>query len=266
MIEAVETYPRLEEAAQALARGGARFMAGGTVAMREVNYGTFGAARIVRTSDPAFRSLSASGDRIEIGAGVTLAQVLEARELEFLHPVARLVGGPAVREAATVGGNLFAPHPYGDLAAALLALGATARMAEGREMPLADLLAQREGAGLVASLTLQRPRRGEFGFRKLSRVKPKGVSVLSVAVRAPGAPSRVSGAGIAFAGMGARPMRAEAAERALEGVRLDASSVAAACSAAAEGLSPPDDPLASAWYRAEVAGVQLRRCLLEDMR
>ncbi|MEO0680526.1 MAG: FAD binding domain-containing protein [Pseudomonadota bacterium] len=265
MIEAVETYPRLAEAAAALARGGARFMAGGTVAMRDANYGRFGAPRLVRTTDPAFRALSAQGDRIEIGAGATLAQVLESRELAALHPVARLVGGPAVREAATVGGNLFAPHPYGDFAAALLALGAVARLAEGREMPLADLFAQRDRVGLVASLSLQRPRRGEFGFRKLSRVKPKGVSVLSVAVKAPGAPSRVSGAAIAFAGMGPHPLRAAAAERALEGARRDHAGVAAACAAAAEGLSPPDDPLASAWYRAEVAGVQLRRCLLEDM-
>lgn len=263
MIEAVETYGRLEEAAAALARGGARFMAGGTVAMRDVNYGEFGAARIVRTTDPAFRAVAAAGDRMELGAGVTLADVLERRELEFLHGAARRVGAPAVREAATVGGNLFAPHPYGDFAAALLALDGVARIVGGGEVPLAEFLARREG--LVGAVSVARPRRGEFGFRKLSRVRPKGVAVMSVAVWAPGAPSRVSGARVAWSGMGPHPMRGTAAERALEGARLDASGVAGAVAAAAEGLSPPDDPLASAWYRAEVAGVHLRRCLLEDM-
>jgi xanthine dehydrogenase small subunit len=44
--------------------------------------------------------------------------------LAFLAPVARSIGGPAVRAAATVGGNLFAPSPYGDFSVALLALGA----------------------------------------------------------------------------------------------------------------------------------------------
>ncbi len=56
-----------------------------------------------------------------LGAGVTMSQILASRELEFLHPVARVIGGPAVRNMATVGGNLFAPAPYGDLTAALLA-------------------------------------------------------------------------------------------------------------------------------------------------
>ena len=51
-----------------------------------------------------------------------MAAILAERELSYLHPVARIIGGPAVREAATVGGNLFAPSPYGDFAAALLAL------------------------------------------------------------------------------------------------------------------------------------------------
>ena len=49
--------------------------------------------------------------------------ILANRELALLHPAARSVGGPAVRAQATVGGNLFAPPPYGDFAAALLALG-----------------------------------------------------------------------------------------------------------------------------------------------
>ena len=79
---------------------------------------------------PSARSAPA-GARIVLGAGVTMAQILASRELAFLHPAARAVGGPAVRSAATVGGNLFAPAPYGDFAAALLALDA-AVSASGR--------------------------------------------------------------------------------------------------------------------------------------
>ena len=33
------------------------------------------------------------------------------------------------------------------------------------------------------------------------------------------------------------------------------------CAAALEGLDPPTDPLATAWYRREVAGIHLRRLL-----
>ena len=64
--------------------------------------------------------------------------------------------------------------------------------------------------------------------------------------------------------MGATALRAKSAERALEGRPLDAAAISAAANAALEGLSPVDDALASAWYRREVAGVQLRRLLSGD--
>ncbi|MEX2520331.1 MAG: xanthine dehydrogenase family protein subunit M, partial [Paracoccaceae bacterium] len=111
-----------------------------------------------------------------------------------------------------------------------------------------------------------RPRDGEFRWRKVSRVKPKGVSVMSIAAWLPGAPGRVTAARVAFGAMGPTPLRARAVEQALEGARLDEAGIARALSAATEGLEPPDDPLASAWYRREVAPVHLRRLLLEEPR
>ena len=65
----------------------------------------------MRSTDPSFLHIAASSGRVELGAGVTMAAILAERELAFLHPVARAVGGPALREAATVGGNLFAHSP-----------------------------------------------------------------------------------------------------------------------------------------------------------
>jgi len=57
------------------------------------------------------------------------------------------------------------------------------------------------------------------------------------------------------------PIRARAAERALEGRALDAAAIGAAAAVIGEGTSPPDNALASAWYRREVAGVHLKRLL-----
>ena len=48
----------------------------------------------------------------------------EAVPIAALQAATREVGGPAVQNMATVGGNLFARAPFGDLAPALLALGA----------------------------------------------------------------------------------------------------------------------------------------------
>ncbi len=64
--------------------------------------------------------------------------------------------------------------------------------------------------------------------------------------------------------MGPMPLQATAVERVLDGQSLDAATIARAAQVAVEGLDPPTDALASAWYRREVAGVHLKR-LLERM-
>jgi CO/xanthine dehydrogenase FAD-binding subunit len=60
------------------------------------------------------------------------------------------------------------------------------------------------------------------------------------------------------------PLQSTAVERVLEGQSLDTATIARAAQIALEGLDPPTDALASAWYRREVAGVHLKR-LLERM-
>jgi len=263
----VKTFPRLAEAAGALSQDrGARFLAGGTLVMRSVNEADLAIETIVRSTDPSFVHIAVSSGRVELGAGVTMAGILAERDLAYLHPVARAVGGPAVREAATVGGNLFAPSPYGDFTAALLALDATLMLAGGfgqREVPLEDFLGRRDrGAVLVSSVVFKRPAADAFRFLKVTRVHPKGVSVLSIAVQLPSASGRISGARIAYGAMGPSPVRAKAAERALEGRTLDAAGIAPTWAVAADGTAPVDDAIASAWWRRKILPVHLRRLLL----
>ena len=263
MTVTVKTFARLDDAAGALAseRGG-RFLGGGTLLMRAINEADPTIVSIVRSTDPSLRNIALAPARIELGAGVTMAAILAERDLAFLHPVARAVGGPAVRQAATVGGNLFAPSPYGDFATALLALDASVRFAAGqRELALEELLGRRErGALLVASVAFKRPE--ALRFAKVTRVHPKGLAVLAIAAQLPHASGRVVGARIAYGAMGGAPMRARAAERALEGRALDAAGVASALAVAADGTSPADDAIASAWWRREILPVHLRRLLL----
>ena len=66
--------------------------------------------------------------------------------------------------------------------------------------------------------------------------------------------------------MGPTPLRSAGAERALEGQTLSASVIESAAAAATEGLDPPTDEIASAWYRREVAGVHLARLMTEMER
>ena len=268
----VETYDRIEEAARALgASRSAKFLGGGTLVMRAVNAGDQSFDTIIRLRDPAFRTIRTEGDGVVMGGGVTMAAVAASRDLAFLAPVARVIGGPAIRNMATVGGNLFVYGNYGDFTAALLALGATVGVASsGRSgIPIDDFLRDRDryATSLVQSVTVPRPRDANaFRFLKVSRVKPKGVAVMSIAANVPQSGGRVQGARIAYASMGPLPLRATAVERVLEGQPLDTATIERAAAAAVEGITPPTDALATSWYRAQVAGVHLKRLLAGERR
>jgi CO/xanthine dehydrogenase FAD-binding subunit len=245
----------------------ARLLSGGTLIMRDINEGRLTDGLILRLVDPAYRQITLSG-RVELGAGVTMAAILKRRELAYLHGPAQAIGGPAVRNMASIGGNLFAESPYGDFTVALLALDAQVMVMQGfgapRAVPLEEFLAGRArgGQGLVTAVQFAAPQNAaDFRFRKVSRVKPKGLAVLSMAAHLPMSGGRVNGARIAYGAMGPVPIRAKAVERALEGKALDTAAITAARAAAAEGIRPVTDAIASEWYRREVLPVHLARLL-----
>ncbi|QIO34938.1 FAD binding domain-containing protein [Bradyrhizobium sp. 1(2017)] len=268
MAVTVKTFASAGEAAGALSSDrSARYLGGGTLVMRALNEGDVSVSTIVRASDQALTRIDASGPRVTLGAGVSFARVLAERDLAFLHAPARSIGGPAVRNMGTVGGNLFAPNPYGDFTVALLALDATVAVQGSfgaRDVAIEEFLQSRErqSGALVLSVSCTRPASAEaFRYRKVARIKPKGGSVITLAAHLPVSGGRIAGARIALGSMAPTQIRAKGAERALEGRSLDAATIAAAASAASEGTSPSDNALSSAWYRREIVGVHLRRLL-----
>ena len=264
----VRTFATSGEAASALSsERDARYFGGGTLVMRALNEGDVSISTIVRASDHAMTRIDATGSRITLGASVTFARILAERDLAFLHAPARSIGGPAVRNMGTVGGNLFAPVPYGDFTVAMLALNATVSVQGGlggRDIPIEEFLQSRDrqAGSLVLAISFARPGGTEaFRYRKIARIKPKGGAVITLAAYLPINGSRIVGARVALGSMAPTQIRARAAERALEGRSLDAATIASAASAAAEGTSPSDNALGSAWYRREIVGVHLRRLL-----
>lgn len=264
----VETFSQIDEAARALSSNPqARIFGGGTILMRAVNEGDQSFDTLFRLTDPALKDIRIEGDRVVIGAGVTMAEIIRHRDLSFLADAARAVGGPAIRTSATIAGNLLAPPPYGDLATALVALGAEIRMVGhgSANVPIDDFMRDRatNPGRVIAAVSV--PRLSDpaaLRFVKVTRVKPKGIALMSMAALLPRSGGRIDGFRIAFGNMGPVPIRVAAVERALEGASLDEAAVSRAAAAATEGLDPPTDALASAWYRREVAPVHLKRLLL----
>ena len=165
----------------------ARFIGGGTIAIRDVNYGDGFVRRLVLPEGLRLDEIHVDAGRASLGAAVTMARVAAHAQLGFLKPVAGSIGGPAIRAMATVGGNLFAPYPFGDFTVAMLALGAavTVEGPDGRQtLDLEDFLSGTVSpVSVVLSLSFELP--DALRFAKVVRRKPHGASVLSVAAVLP---------------------------------------------------------------------------------
>jgi CO/xanthine dehydrogenase FAD-binding subunit len=74
----------------------------------------------------------------------------------------------------------------------------------------------------------------------------------------------VTSALVALGGAGPRPIRARSVEGALLGKPLDRESVTAAAALAVNDAAPFSDAYASAWYRARVLPVHIRRAILGE--
>lgn len=259
----LQTFDKIADATKALQAKGARYLGGGTLAIRDVNEGSIAFNTLVRSTDKSLGAIIVKGGSVSLGASVTMAQVASHKGLQFVAPAARAIGGPAIRNMATVGGNLFTEAPYGDFTVALLALGAEVVIGKRKLTIDAFLASRHKQHGIVTAVRFDKIPTDEFHFVKVTRVKPKGTSVVTIAVRTTTKhDGTISSARIALGCLAGKPMRAKKAEIALIGSRLTEQGITGAIEAITDGISSITDPVASGWYRREVLPVHFRRLLL----
>lgn len=230
-----------DEAAQILADGAPRCVAlgGGTIVMPLFADGTAPFNTLIDLSRIGLDRIdTADGDRI--GAMVTLDGLARHPQMAFLSTAARSIGGPAIRNLATVGGNVAV---CGDLAVALSALGAVIGLRRGHESTTIAVEAWRPDTGegaLIVSITLPRVPRS-LGFYKLARCRHASQAVVTAAVH------RTSNdrLRVAAGGFHQPPSVVEAAD------------LAAAGEALAQIFNPVSDAIASAAYRHRMLPVAL---------
>lgn len=143
----------------ALSRPGARLLAGGTdliPALRRDHPWTAGLRCLVDLRRlPGARGIRRRGSNLRFGALETAGQLSESALVRRLTPAlweaAVATAAPQVRSQATIGGNLMTPHPAGDIATALLGLGATALVVDrlGRRRLSVDALLRVRNRRLV---------------------------------------------------------------------------------------------------------------------
>jgi CO/xanthine dehydrogenase FAD-binding subunit len=253
-----------EEAASLAGEPGTVLMGGGTLLMPQATAGALGAERVVGLHAAGLDYVRRNG-ATAIGAMSPLATLATLDDLPALRSAAREVGGWALRSMATLGGNLYAASPYGDLAPVLLALDATVRLVgpDGERTPaLADWLTEEgDRRPEVLAEVVVPPPRGVTAHRRHARRAANSPAVASAAVRLLIEDGAVTEARVAIGAVAARALRVAAAEERLTGAPADAAAMAEAADAAAAAASPVDDPVASAWYRHRMTAVCVRQAL-----
>jgi xanthine dehydrogenase small subunit len=216
------------------------------------------------------REFSADGDRIDIGAALSLSEI-EARlagRVPLLDELFPQFASRLIRNGATLGGNLGTASPIGDAPPALLALDATlvlASTAGEREVPLAAYFTgyrqsvKRPGE-LIKTIRIPWPAAPVQAFHKIAKRRFDDISGVAVAYALRLADDRtVASIRIGLGGVAATPMRALAAEQALEGRPWTRETAAAAAEEMARAGTPISDHRASQAYRIAM----LRNSLLK---
>ena len=217
-------------------------IAGGTIVMPELTARRIRPAKAMLLTRAGLDGITRADGKVTIGAATPLSALEDGDEP--LATAARHVGDPEIRAQATVGGNLCAQSstdaPRGDLQAALIVLGASVRSGGAggeRTEPIEDFLAN--GAGrLMLDVSYDDAKR-KTGYAAAWRPHAHHYTILAVA-----AAERDGELRVAATGLGPRA------------VMLDPDNPLA-------GLQPPDDAVASGWYRAQILPKLVERALAD---
>jgi carbon-monoxide dehydrogenase medium subunit len=211
-----------------------------------------------------------------IGAAASCARLCESLDVQEQYPglidAASIIGGPAIRERATLGGNLCNAAPSGDTIPAMIVLGAMCVAAgpDGtRTLPVETfctgpgqtVLAPSE---ILVSIHIEPPppRSGAAYLRFIPRgemdIAVAGVGAW-VALNEQG--TQISEARIALAAVAPTPCLASDAAAALVGAAPAEPAFARAAELAQQAASPITDVRGTAAQRRHLVGVLTRRAL-----
>ena len=266
----------LAGALNALAAGGdskAVPMAGGTNLIVDMRAKRERPDRIVGLGEVGeLRGMDFGADRISIGGGTTVTDLLQSPEIAETAPSlvdsARLFAGLMVRNTATVAGNIACCSPAADLVPPLLSLDADVTLASvggSRTLPLDEYFLDykrdvRRPDELITRISWPRlPASSVNTFYKLARRKGDAITVTGVALTLCVAGGVCTMARIALGAVAPFVFRAREAEAVLEGRALTPALIDESAALAAAASSPIDDVRASGEYRLHTVEALTRR-------
>jgi carbon-monoxide dehydrogenase medium subunit len=253
-----------------------RVIAGGTALMLLMKAGVFRPSRLIslRAIEKRFSSMARSPDgSLRIGAMTTLSELEQSKELKKFAPVIaqtlHTLSNVRVRNVATIGGHLAHADPHMDLPPVLIALGAhvvvTGRHGE-RSLPVEDLYAGYYETvltrdELISEIVIPAQQKRRSTYAKISTRSAHDWPAVGVAVSLDVTANVAREARVVISAATERPVRALAAEAALDGRLLDPVNLVRAAAAAADTIETVGDARGSAAYKRELVRVHVARAL-----
>jgi xanthine dehydrogenase FAD-binding subunit len=271
----------LSQAISALAAdpAGSRLVAGGTDLLLDLQQKRLPAVNtlIDVTHIPELGVIEIRQDRLFIGAAVPLNHLVASRlvleHTQALHEACSLVGGPQVRNQATLGGNVAHALPAADGTIALLALAAQAEIADMQGTHCLDLIDLFVGPG--RSVLAEQPQlitgfylplassQTASAFRRIMRPQGVALPILNMAVWLHRQDNAISEIRLTVGPGGPVPTRLPQTEVILHGqAPTQALLLQATDSLLSEAHFRTSPHRASFAYRQHLAGVLLEQTLL----
>ena len=235
---------------------GVTVVGGGTIVMPDLAHGRLRPAKVLMLSRSGLSGVSRENGDVVIGAATPVSSLTDGDEP--LATAASHIADPEIRAQATVAGNLCAgpgaDAPRGDLQAPLIALDARVRSIgpDGERLEGVEAFLSDESPGrLVLEIRYENVER-RASHAAVHRPHSHHYTILAVSCVRDRAGTR-----IAVCGAGPSAVRAPAVEQAL----LAGEPGPIAAGKVLDDVDPPDDALASAWYRKQVLPTLVARAL-----
>lgn len=280
---AIERYaaPKsLDEALGILQHGEVTILAGGTDLMPQTKVGriAFKSTLMNIRGVAGLKGVALDGDAIRIGALTTITELLAdplvKKHVPVLAEACDHFASDQIRNAGTLGGNIGNASPAGDTLVPLIVLDAEVELASKpngsvatRRMPLAEFFAgpgrtKRAPNELLTAVRIPLPKAGHVArFYKFGARPALDISTISIGIAGVRKDGALTDTRVAFGAVAATPIRAKQTEAALEGRRLDDTTIETAANAARDEVNPIDDVRATAWYRKELIHNMTKRML-----
>jgi len=266
----------IAEAVDALASapGPALPIGGGTDILLDLNQNRHPPVHTIvdLTEIPEMKAIELRDDQLFIGAGIPISHIardfLVKTHAQALTEACALIGGPQVRNVATLGGNVAHALPAADGTIALMCLDAKVEIASPngtRVVPLPELFlgpgkSSLAGSDIITGFFIQTPKASNSpkfssAFKRIMRPQGVALPIINLSVWLEREGGRIKQIHIAAGPGGAVPFRAFRSEAFLAGKPYSAVGFSTALNALTEEVKFRSSAMrASAEYRYHLVG------------